>query len=563
MKTGGDSILTKEDAQLLAIKHLAVVYGEEESISIFAEKGSTLFDFHGLAWQLGEKSFQFFCEFFLHDFLFDYSGGKVPLSDTHYEIWADLQDIIKNRNGTKDVFIFPREFGKTSSITVPLATWVALYGFHRYVAIGSENIDMAQAFLSIIKLCIEDNQAIEKCFGTVVNKNLTYNTNEIELDVKPQRTYIKCVSSNQSLRGNTYLGNRIGLLIMDDMQNPKELKTDENCKELINHIDTTVLNAVDNSNYHVIAVGTVYRKGDLYDHYAHSPMWRLRQRKCILLDDIDTYFKTNQHWQTFLKICSDSNDPNAIYKADDYYYLHQEEMDFPVIWKNYRCLQMAKKYFENPVSFKREYQGDIDNLGEKYIKSLSAIPMMEIEQMEFTNTILSVDPAAVAKKDSDYSAFCVLSDTDRHIKYARKCIIDKLEFDDYIEMIIRLLLAYPDIRVLSIEKQVYMGADVLKLRERISLNPELVNRPLTIINKSRTKNKDNRIGAIIPDINMGRIIFNEEDTDAIEQIKEFAGTAYTEHDDMIDALADAVENIAEIKEPIPKLRLLDWSRFGF
>lgn len=90
----------------------------------------------------------------------------------------------------------------------------------------------------------------------------------------------------------------------------------------------------------------------------------------------------------------------------------------------------------------------------------------------------------------------------------------------------------------------------------------MVNRPLTIINKSRTKNKDNRIGAIVPDINMGRIIFNEDDTEATEQIKEFAGTAYTEHDDMIDALADACENISEGAQPIPKLRVLDWSKYG-
>ena len=88
------------------------------------------------------------------------------------------------------------------------------------------------------------------------------------------------------------------------------------------------------------------------------------------------------------------------------------------------------------------------------------------------------------------------------------------------------------------------------------------NRPITIINKSRTKNKDNRINAIIPDINMGRIIFNEDDIEALDQIKEFAGTAYTAHDDMIDALTDAVENINEVSDVIPALRVLDLARFG-
>lgn len=542
------NILSTQDAELIALQYLTMKYGKDKAIEIFAQSRSNLLSFHGLAWELGRDNFRFFCEFFLHDFLFDYSGGKVELSDTHYEIWRDLQDIIQNRNGTNDVFIFPREFGKTSTITVPLAIWVSLYGYHRYVAIGSATVPRAEAFLATIKMQIEGNQLIEKCFGNVVNKNLTYNAHEIELDIKPQRTYINCVSAGQSLRGTNYLGNRIGLLILDDMQDPQELKTDEKCAELINHIDDDALKALDNANNHVIAVGTVYRKGDLYDHYAHSPMWRLKRKKCILVDDVDAYFKNNKHWQKFFSICRENNDDeNLLYKAEDYYYDHKEEMDFPVIWKNYRCLQMAKSYFKNPVSFKREYQGEIDNLGEKFIKSLSAISADQIESNEYTNTILSVDPAATTNKKSDFSAFCVLSDTEKHIKYARKMIIGKMEFDDYISTIIRLLLTYTDINVLSVEKQVYMGADIIKLREIINMTPELVNRPLTIINKSRTKNKDNRIGAIIPDINMGRIVFNEEDTEAIEQIKEFAGTAYTEHDDMIDALADACELIPQIK----------------
>ena len=110
-----------------------------------------------------------------------------------------------------------------------------------------------------------------------------------------------------------------------------------------------------------------------------------------------------------------------------------------------------------------------------------------------------------------------------------------------------------------------MGADVIKIRERISVIPELINRPLTIINNSRTKNKDNRIDAIIPDINMGRIVFNEDDTEAIEQIKEFAGTAYTAHDDMIDALADAIEQVSKLLNSegnMPLLRMLNSRKLG-
>ena len=545
--------------------YLITLYGEEQGTQMFLAHQSQIFKYHGLAWALGKECFPYFCEIFLHNLLFDYSGDNVPLSDTHYSIWQDLQNSMLKRNNTRDCFIFPRSFGKSTTITVPVALWAALYCIHPFIVVDSATEGQAKNFITSMKIQIEDNQYIKSCFGDVINtRACKYNAEEIELDLSPQRSLIKCVSSTSSVRGINYGSFRIGLLILDDAQDEKLITTEKACADLVSRINNGILKALQNKSNHVIALGTIQRKGDLYDSFVKSPVWKVRREKCILLDDIDYYFNNHPHWQKIKQILkTKATNDNALFDAENYYMEHQEECEFPLIWNNYDCFDLAKEYFEDSVSFKKERQCDINSLGEKRITSLSAIPALDIEQMEYTNTILSVDPAAVAKIKSDYSAFCVLSETDRHIKYARKCIIDKLEFDDYIDMIIRLLLAYPDIRVLSIEKQVYMGADVLKLRERISLNPELVGRPLTIINKSRTKNKDNRIGAIIPDINMGRIIFNEEDTDAIEQIKEFAGTAYTEHDDMIDALADAVENIAEQKEePIPKLRLLDWSRFG-
>ena len=563
-QTGGKmNNLNDTNAKDITLQYLIALYGKDKGLSMFAESQSHIFDYHGLAWALGKECFPYFCEIFLHDLLFDYSGDNVPLSETHYSIWNELQETMLHRNNTRNCYVFPRAFGKSTTITIPVALWAALYCIHPFVVVDSATEAQAQNFINTMKIQIEDNRYIKSCFGEVINKNLKYNASEIELDIVPQRSKIQCVSSTSSVRGINYGSFRVGLLILDDAQDEKQITTEKACADLVSRINNGILKALQNKNNHVIALGTIQRKGDLYDSFVDSTSWKVRCEKCMLVDDVDYYFNHNEHWQKIKKILRSKHiNDNALFDAETYYMEHKEECDFPVIWENYDCFKLALEYFEDSISFKKERQCDIKSLGEKRITALSCIPSLDIEQMEFTNTILSVDPAAVNKSKSDYSAFCVLSDTSNHIKYARKCIIDKIEFNEYIDLIISLLLKYPDINTLSIEKQVYMGADVVKLRERISVHPELQNRPLNIINKSRTKNKDNRIGAIIPDINMGRIIFNEDDTDAIEQIKEFAGTAYTEHDDMIDALADAVENIAENNTPIPMLRVLDWSKYG-
>lgn len=556
--------LSIETATQFTAQYCRVLFGESEGDYLFNRYKDHLFDYHGLAWNLGKKSFRYFCSLFLYDLLFDYSGDNIPLSKKHYQIWDELQDVMINRNNTRNCYVFPRSFGKSTTITIPLALWAALYCIHPFVVVDSATEKQAENFINTMKIQIEDNYFIKSCFGDVINKELKYNASEIELDIKPQRSKIQCVSSTSSVRGINYGSFRVGLLILDDAQDEKQITTDKACADLNARINNGILKALQNKNNHVVALGTVQRKGDLYDTLLHSPTWKSHTEKCILLDDIDEYFRTSEGWQTIRKILkTKSTNENALYDAENYYLEHKQELQFPLIWANYDCFDLALEYFEDSVSFKKERQCDINSLGEKRITSLSAISAKDIENKEFTNTILSVDPASTANKKSDYSAFCVLSDTDNHIKYARKCIIDRLEFNDYIKMILSLLVKYPDINTISIEKQTYSGADVIKLREQIQRIPELMCRPITYINKARTKNKDSRIDTVIPDINMGRIVFNEDDIDAINQIKEFAGTAYTEHDDMIDCVADAAENIINIEKAIPKLQVFSLADFGF
>lgn len=555
--------------QKITLRYLIALYGEDKALKLFKVSESKLFDFHGLAWALGKQNFSFFCEVFLHDLLFDYSGDCVPLSETHYKIWLEIQDTILNRNDTRNCYVFPRSFGKSTTITVPLALWCALYCIHPFTVIDSATDAQSQNFIATIKKCIEGNQLIESCFGKVINKDLKYNASEIELDVKPQRSKIQSVSSTSSVRGINYGSFRIGLLILDDAQDEKQITTEQSAAALVNRIQNGVLKALQNKNNHVVALGTIQRKGDLYDTFVHSPAWFTRTEKCVRLDDIDAYFKESAHWQKVREILNGkSQNVNALYDAEAYYTEHKAEMDFPLIWQNYDCFNLAKEYFENPVSFKKERQCDINTLGMKRITSMSKIDGDVMESLPFGKTILSVDPASTTNRKSDYTAFCVLSEnTENKLKYARKIIIKRFDgdlgFNDYIGMIITLLKAYTDIQLVSIEKQVYSGADVNKLRELIARDSELKNRPLQIVNKQRTKNKDNRINAVIPDINSGRIIFNEDDADALEQIADFAGCAYTAHDDAIDALTDSVEYLSLIQdEEIPKIRLFTFADFG-
>lgn len=529
----------------VTLSRLMDLYGKDTAIQLLSEQIDNIFDYHGLAWQLGRESFTYFCQVFLRYPLFDYSGDNIPLSKKHLENWKELQQEILHHNHSRNCYIYPRGFGKTNTISIPLAMWCALYCHTPYIVLLSAVESRAENFIATIKDWIADNPVIYSAFGEVKNKELTWNAGCIELDVKPRKAKIEAYSSTGSIRGASSKGQRISLLIADDAQTDAQVMSDKGCETVVNSF-MTIMKTAQSSNDHVVAVGTIIRKNDLYDSIIHMDSFTKRVEPLIPIDDLDDYFNNHPHWREVKRLLKDGKRLDA----EDYYENHKSAMDYPLIWEKYECFPLFCDYLDDPVSFKREYQGDIQNLGEKRIKELQAIPRETIEQLEFTKTILSCDPAATNNKKSDYSAFVVLSECTNGLRYARRCKIAKYDnVNDFVDEIIRLLLEFPDIDAVSIERQVYMGADVEKLREKLAASPELRNRTLQILNKSRNQNKDARIEAyVIADVNMGRIIFNSEDEDAIEQIKSFAGTKYTQHDDCIDALADAQENLQNINK---------------
>ena len=110
--------MNKTQAYEIVLSHLITQLGEDEARKQFNKHKSTMFAKHGLAWALGKENLHFFCELFLHDFLFDYSGDNVPLSQLHYQIWDELENTILHKNNSRNLYILPRGFGKTTTITV-------------------------------------------------------------------------------------------------------------------------------------------------------------------------------------------------------------------------------------------------------------------------------------------------------------------------------------------------------------------------------------------------------------------------------------------------------------
>jgi len=537
---------------------------EELTDKRMIENSNNLFGYHGLAWQLGQISLEFFCMYFLQDiYLPKEDNAAAPIAEVHEELWKDIQESIIGNGPEQLGRVLPRGTGKSAFGTLGPACWSVAYKHKIYILICSDIGSTAEKFIKDIKDNMLENSYIESAFGKMLDdKNRDFICNATQLEFT-NRTFVEAISSTSPMRGRKYRNTRPDLIILDDYQSEDDVRTEEAREKKWKRYSDDVKFAKQRPvlrNGKVIKKGTVLmawgtqqHKECFYSRLIKTPTWTFKKERGVLVDDVDEYFNSGL-WLEFKKILNNYKNENRLEDAKEFYYQHQEEMQFPTLWSEFwDCLELALDYFENPNSFKQEVQGDVDSIGEKWFKTIRTENREEIENHNFIKTMLIVDPAAGGGRKNDYSAYMVGSVADNSLKYCRKGELAKInarkEFDKYVDHIIELLLEYEDITHVCIEKNTFNGADANQLEKKIRNHSLLKNRKIIIINETQRKNKDDKISTIIPYINRGEFIFCSEDEDFIAQIMEFAGQKYSPHDDAPDVAAEFWIRIDQIKIP--------------
>lgn len=549
---------------------------EEKAEELILNNSSNLFGFHGLAWQLGKLNMEFFCMYFLQDtFLPKESNTAAPIAEVHKEIWRDIQDGVIGEGSDQIGRILPRGTGKSVFGTFAGTIWAHCYKHKKYTLICSDIGSTAEKFISDIKNTLLENEYIKKAFGVILNdKDKRYKCNSTQLELT-NKTFIEAISSASPMRGRKYDNCRPDLIILDDYQSEDDVRTEQarenKWKRYSDDVKYASQKAVIRNGKTIkrgttfIALGTLQHKECFYSRLLKMPTWKFKLEKGVLIDDIDEYFNTGL-WKQFKDILFNFKNENRLEDAKEFYWENQEKMKFPLLWSEFwDCLDMALSYYENPSSFKQEVQGDVDSIGQKWFKGVRTETRKEIETHNFIKTMLLIDPASGGGKKNDYSAFLVGSQADNNLKYARKAELAKInartDFDKYINHAIKLLLEYPDITHLYIEKNTFNGADANAIENKIKDDSVLRNRNITIINEHQKKNKDDKISTLIPYINKGQIIFAEEDSEFTDQVLDFRGQKYSVHDDAPDITSEFSIRIENI-EVVENVVLLDRRKFG-
>jgi hypothetical protein len=417
---------------------------------------------NGLAWELGKKSFEFFCLYYLQDIFVVKPNNKARrLAQVHYDIWAFIHDMFVKDLFDKGNIVIPRGCAKTTTCDLALAIWLHCYSESKFTIIGAKKERDAKQFMENIRKVFETNEYIIKTFGQLIDtKNCTVNSEEIQL---ANDTDIQIVSSGASVRGMNYGGVRPTVFIGDDFQDENDILTDEASekkwlkwnKEIEEFGDTATMRDGQKVGKatKILSIGTIMKSNCLISRLSKAKDYKVLLRRAILLEDgqkIEDIFDKGL-WAECKAILYDNNREYPFEDAYDFYLDHKEEMTFPILWEDKwdRFKDLAVKYWENRESFMTEKMNDASTIGDKKFKSNRVESPEVIESHKFVKTMLCCDPAGTATKvkgkKKDYFAFLVGSLSDNGFKYVRKGQLFKFEnangkeYDAYINHILKLL----------------------------------------------------------------------------------------------------------------------------
>lgn len=514
-----------------------------------------------LARNLGRIDISFFAFYYLTDFFVAQDGNpdNRESSETHLEVMEELNKMFVKDEFDRNEFVLPRGFAKSTVVNKLLSTWAHCYKKSKFTVITGKNERDTQAFIFDTRKMLESKKITEE-FGVLIDsKKRKVNADDLELT---NNTMISARSYSGTIRGINYNNIRPQILICDDVLKEEDTRSDEAMQKIVDKYYKEILESGDKANYNkkgekiksdtkFIVLGTPLANGDFIETISKDATFRTFRRGIVNFD-IDEYFLNNSYWQKYRELLLNIDDENNVATAEKFYQDHISEMKFKTIWDGkYRCYKdVANSYFTNRLAFMQELMCDTSKIGDKWIESMVEKSEDEILNYKFNKTILTIDQTASNTKNSDYTAMTILGKYNNFyvVREGSLYKFDSItEFDLYIETVLSKLRENKDITHVVLEKNVYKGVDATRIEEGIKNDPKLKNRNIKVITIYNTKNKDARIMTITDKINSGVVIFNAKNTEYNKQVKDFKGQKFSLHDDAIDSLEMAINNIDTIK----------------
>ena len=293
---------------------------------------------------------------------------KIEPSIAHREIYDTLSIATIERN-KKIAIAAPRDFGKSTTITLIDVIYLIAYGKENFIVIISSNAAQAQKILENIRKELTENVRLKEDFPEIFEsegmpKPPRWKQNDI---ITRNNVEVLALGYNQKIRGQRHGIHRPSLIILDDAEPDNGWPSSEMAEKMKEWLNKAVLQAgSENTNF--LFIGTVHHWLSVLGDYLKentSPGWiKLKYQALVEFPRQMNLWGTFSNIRHFREMYDGKGGAEA---AVEYYRDHKTAMDeggvslWPQKWS---ILKLMEKFSDNEFSFMSEMQNDPRNLSE-------------------------------------------------------------------------------------------------------------------------------------------------------------------------------------------------------
>jgi len=442
-----------------------------------------------------------------------------PDSKLHVWLYKNLPEKITG-NGARIAIAAPRGEAKSTIVTLIFVIWMVAKAEKKMIPVIMDVLHQAEIMLAAIKIELEYNNRIAKDFPEIAGSGSIWKDVVI---ITKNNVKIQAIGTGQRIRGLRHGQHRPDLVILDDVENDKNVLSLKLRDQLTRWINTAVLNLSEaGDTMDVIMIGTIMHHDSTLARIINNPGWETIKFKAVINwpDKMALWDK----WESIYK-----TQGKEIAKM--FYQSHKKGMDQGVIlsWPEVRTLikLMEKRILGGKDAFDAELQNDPipTNATFTQIKYWKGEP--DSEWLYYA----AIDPSLGKKGHKGDPSAIIIGGYDKSTGILRIVVADiqKRTPNEIIKTVIQYQKQY-QCRLWTIETVQFQEF----FKDEIIRRSAQAGTPVPAKGIKPVTDKRLRIEVLQPHCVNGLIQFREEHVELIQQFKHFGDTNV--HDDGPDAV---------------------------
>lgn len=450
------------------------------------------------------------------------SDGELTLSEFHWALaeygktWINKPERPKEN---RDAFIAPRECGKSTWIFLILPMWAAAHGHIKFVAAFSDAASQAETHLLTFKNELDTNEYLKADFPELCTPKIVGSTgrslaNNAWRIVQANDFIFDANGIDTNSLGKKVFGQRPDLIILDDIEKGEKNYSEYQAGQQKNTVFDDI--APMNIYARMIIIGTTTMPNSMMDQ-----LRKFSEGNTDPALNWITEQNVKVHYFPAIMTAEDGSERSV--------WPEKWPLDWLQSQKHLR--DFAKNYMNRPVNLDGQFWTYEDVI---------------IQEGEYGNTIISIDPAVTKNKISDYTGIAVLSRGEDDLIYVREAIQVKLSPSELSIKIAQLVDLYnPGVIYVETNQGGDLWKDVFK---------EI---PVKYRSIKQSVSKQIRAGKALNFYQQGKVRHTDHFSALEEQMWSFPKVS---HDDVLDAVVSGILYFLDNKAPKVLAKQLNYIR---